>query len=72
MISYTPLFHTLNKKKLVISNLREFGVHPTTIASINKGESIKLEKIDSICNILNVPINEVVEIILENKKDLDN
>lgn len=65
MISYSPLFKTLTKRNIVISNLRDYGVHPTTIASINKGESVKLEKIDTICKILKVPIQDVVEIILE-------
>ncbi|MEH7246519.1 helix-turn-helix domain-containing protein [Neobacillus niacini] len=68
MISYEPLFNTLNEKGIVISALREHGVHPTTIASINSNESIKLEKIDKICNILAVPIERVVTIILDNQR----
>lgn len=64
MISYAPLFKTLDKKGLVISSLRDQGIHPTTIAAINSNESIKLEKVDKICNILRVPIEQVVEIII--------
>lgn len=63
MISYAPLFKTLEEKGLVISSLREHGIHPTTIAQINNNESIKLEKINKICMILQVPIEQVVEII---------
>lgn len=64
MISYAPLFKTLEEKGLVISSLRDHGVHPTTLTSINKNESIKLEKVDKICQILQVPIHKVVEILL--------
>ena len=63
MISYAPLFKTLEEKGLVVSSLRDKGIHPTTIASINNNESIKLEKVDKICSILQVPIERVVEII---------
>jgi len=63
LISYAPLFKTLEEKGLVVSSLRDKGIHPTTIASINNNESIKLEKVDKICSILQVPIERVVEII---------
>jgi len=61
-ISYEPLKDTLKKKSLVISALREYGIHPRTIAKINKNESIPLEKIERICIALQVPIEEVVRI----------
>jgi DNA-binding Xre family transcriptional regulator len=63
VISYAPLFKTLEEKGLVVSSLRDKGIHPTTIAQINSNESIKLEKVDKICTILQVPIQKVVEII---------
>lgn len=63
MISYAPLFKTLEEKGLVISSLRGHGIHPTTVAQINNNESIKLEKIEKICIILQVPIERIVEIL---------
>ncbi|MEK5109918.1 helix-turn-helix domain-containing protein [Cytobacillus sp. FSL K6-0129] len=62
MITYAPLFKTLSDKGIVISSLRSKGIHPTTIAKINKNESVSLLKIEEICMILNVPIEKVVEI----------
>jgi DNA-binding Xre family transcriptional regulator len=67
MISYTPLFKTLEEKGLKISSLRAQGIHPTTIAKINKNESVSLTKLEEICVILNVPLHKVVEINPENQ-----
>lgn len=63
MISYKPLFDTLEKKNMFISDLRNNPLHPTTIAKIYKNEPVSLSKIDSICLTLNVPISDVVEIL---------
>jgi DNA-binding Xre family transcriptional regulator len=65
MISYKPLFETLKKKEMVISDLRGDILHPKTIASINKGDYINLQTIDKICQELKVPITKVVEVIIE-------
>lgn len=65
MISYDPLFKTLKDRNLVISDLRNKPLHPTTIAKINRGESISLTKVDELCKVLNVKIQDIVEIILE-------
>lgn len=62
IISYEPLFKTLEEKKLVISSLRNNPLHPTTIAKIYKNESVSLSKIEEICLVLNVPIEKVVKI----------
>lgn len=65
MISYDPLIKTLEEKGLVISSLRSKGIHPTTIAKINKNESVSLTKLEEICLILEVPLHKVVEIKLK-------
>lgn len=62
MINYSPLFETLKSKGMYISKMREKGLHPTTIAKINRNESISLEKVALICKILDVPIEKVVKI----------
>lgn len=63
MISYKPLFDTLEKKSMFISDLRNNPLHPTTIAKIYKNEPVSLSKIDEICQKLEVSISEVVEIL---------
>jgi DNA-binding Xre family transcriptional regulator len=65
MISYRPLFETLKERNLVISDLRNTVLHPTTITKIYNNESVSLRKIEKICLHLNVPIEKVVEILPE-------
>jgi DNA-binding Xre family transcriptional regulator len=59
MISYEPLFNTLRDKNLKLKDL-----HPvcgkTTCAKFNKGESIRLDTLQSICNFLEVDSNSIV------------
>lgn len=65
MISYEPLFKTLKNKNLVISDLRNNPLHPTTIAKINRNESISLTKVEELCKVLKVKIQDIVEIKIE-------
>jgi DNA-binding Xre family transcriptional regulator len=62
MISYKPLFKTLEKKKMVISDMRDIILNSRTIAKINRGEPVNLSTIEKICLHLDVKIEEVVEI----------
>jgi DNA-binding Xre family transcriptional regulator len=63
MISYEPLFETLKKRGLKMNDLRSSGtLHPSTIAKINRGEIITIEKIEEICLQLSVRIEDVIEI----------
>jgi DNA-binding Xre family transcriptional regulator len=62
MISYEPLFKTLEKKKMVISDMRDLILNSRTIAKINRGEPVSLSTIEKICLYLDVRIEEVVEI----------
>lgn len=63
MIDYSPLQETLKIKGMVISDLRDVILNSRTIANINKGESVNLKTIESICIHLEVNIEEVVKII---------
>lgn len=66
MFSYEPLFRTLKERDLVMQALRNEGIlHPATIAKINRNESVSLETIADICAYLGVPIQKVVEIIID-------
>ena len=62
MISYEPLFRTLEKKNMVISDMRGDILNSRTIAKIYRGESVNLSTIEKICLFLDVSIEDVVEI----------
>jgi DNA-binding Xre family transcriptional regulator len=62
MISYEPLFNTLQQKEMVISDMRDVVLNSRTIAKINRGESVNLSTIDKICGFLSVGIEQVVKI----------
>jgi DNA-binding Xre family transcriptional regulator len=62
MISYEPLFKTLEKKKMVISDMRDVILNSRTIAKIYRGEPVNLSTIEKVCLHLDVKIEEVVEI----------
>ena len=68
MISYQPLLITLVKKNIKRTHLeRALGISPNTIAKIAKNEYIEMRVLDRICNYLNCPIEDVIQVILENK-----
>lgn len=68
MISYQPLLITLVKKNIKRTHLeRALGISPNTIAKIAKNEYIEMRILDRICNYLNCPIEDVIQVIPENK-----
>lgn len=63
MISFDPLWKTLFERKISKMELREkAGLSKSTFAKLGKNESITLETVEKICEALDVPIAEVVEI----------
>lgn len=63
MISYEPLFRTLESKGLTLSDIEyKCGMSSRTIAKFRKGESTTLDTLERICVFLDVPIDKVVEI----------
>lgn len=65
MISYDPLFRTINKNNMQLIDLvRECKLSPATVAKFKKNQSVTLETINKVCCYLQVPIEEVVQIKL--------
>ena len=63
MISFDPLWKTLEEKSVGKMELREkIGLSKATFAKLAKGESITLDTVEKICSALEVPIEAVVEI----------
>lgn len=63
MISYEPLFRTLDRKGLKLIDIeRKLGLSSSTTSKFRKGEAVSLITIEKICLLLEVPIKDVVEI----------
>lgn len=64
-ISYTPLMRQLAEKRLKKQVLLHNGISAMTIAKFGKDEPVSLPVIDRVCQILKCPIEDVVEITLD-------
>ena len=68
MISYKPLKHTLVRKEMKMSDLETVKGGPLntrTVSKLRNDQTMHLESIAKICMFLDVPIEEVVEVIRE-------
>lgn len=66
MISFAPLWKTLERKNITQYMLiHEFGVSTGTLDTLRKNNSVTLRTIEDLCQILQCPIEDVVEIILD-------
>lgn len=66
MISYAPLWRTLTEKGITQYQLiNEHGVSTGTLDALRKNKSVTLNTIQDLCNILQCPIQDVVEITAE-------
>lgn len=66
MISFDPLFDYMHFNKLLIKDIqKDTGLSPRTIAKFKKGESVSLATIEKICLFYQIPIEQVVEITLD-------
>ena len=61
-VSYKGLFKILDEKKLNLTQMsKDLAFSSKTRAKFTKGEYVSLQTIESICNYLNVPIEQVVK-----------
>ena len=64
MITFNPLWKTLQNKHMNKGDLQKMtGLSSATIAKLSKNEVVKLNIVDRICEALQVPIYDVVEIV---------
>ena len=63
MISFDPLWATLKAKMINKGELQKLTeLSSSTMAKLSKNEVVKLDVVDRICEKLEVPIYDVVEI----------
>lgn len=66
MINYNPLWETLKKKKISTYRLlKDYNFSKGTLDSLKQNKNVTLQTIDSLCQILQVPIEDVVQITLD-------
>lgn len=62
-ITYKPLLNTLKSKNMLLIDIeRGIGISSTTTSKFNKDEKVNLETVVRICEFLDVPIEDVVQI----------
>lgn len=62
MISYTPLWRTMENRSATTYTLQvKGGVSSSTIRRLKSGESVSTNTLDALCKILNCTIPDVVE-----------
>jgi len=72
-ISYDPLWKTLIDKKMSKTELaKRVGLSKATVAKMGKNEIVTLDVIGRICAELQVPISDVVEILISPGSQVEN
>ena len=63
MISYTPFYKTIGKRKISIYQLiNDYFIPSGTIQRIRNNESVTLKSLEQLCQILKCNIDEIVSI----------
>jgi len=61
VISYEPLWKTMEKKEATTYTLRYKGqISGATVQRLQRGESVSTNTIDSICKLLNCRVEDVI------------
>lgn len=62
LISYNPLWETMNKKGITTYALiNQYGINPRTINNLKHGKGITVYTLERLCDILDCTPNDVIE-----------
>ena len=67
MISYEPLFKTMERKGITSYKLGKLGFPLTTYHSIKHGKHISTQTIDALCELLECNVEDILEYIPSKK-----
>lgn len=68
-VSYKKLFHLLIEKEMSNANLqKQAGFSANIITRLKRNEYVKLQTIESICNILNCGVDDILEFVSDEGK----
>ena len=65
MISYAPLFRTMEKKGITSYRLMKMGFSRSTYYAIKHGENISSHTVNQLCKILKCNVSDVMEYVEE-------
>ena len=61
MISYSPLWETMNKRDISPYTLiHKYGINPRTINNLKHNKSITMFTLERLCEILNCEPNDII------------
>ena len=63
MISYEPLFRTMQERGISSYRLEKMGFSRATYYAIKSGQSVSTNTIDQLCTLLHCTVGEVMEFI---------
>lgn len=67
MLKYYKLFDLLNRRGMKKMDLLQAGISAPIISKLAKGETVKTDMIDKICNFLECQPGDIMEHIIEEK-----
>ena len=67
IISYEPLWRTMNEKGVTQYMLLKKGIDNKTLDSLKKGKNITLLTVEKLCTIIECKPNDIVEFVNEKK-----
>ena len=65
MISYAPLFRTMEKKGITSYRLMKMGFSRSTYYAIKHGENISSHTVNQLCKILKCNVSDIMEYVEE-------
>ena len=72
MIDFIPLWKTLEEKNFTTYRLlKEYNFSKGTLDSLKHNRNVTLHTIESLCRILEVPIENIVKITFEDSEDTE-
>ena len=67
VISYEPLFRTMEKKGITAYKLFKMGFSKSTYYAMKSGKSVLASTIDQLCTLLECEVSDVVKFVPEQK-----
>ncbi|MCI8577741.1 MAG: helix-turn-helix transcriptional regulator [Lachnospiraceae bacterium] len=61
MISYDPLFRTMERKNITAYRLVKMGFSASTLQSIKHGNSMTMKTLNALCDLLDCSVSDIIE-----------
>ena len=68
LISYEPLFRTMQEKKISSYRLEKMGFARSTYYALKNGKSVFTNTIDQLCILLECEVSDIMRFVPEQKK----